>query len=311
MSARIPIPPPLDGQPFTAGDAIANGLSRTRLRGVDLHSPFHGIRTSAPPRDTLEAASAYLPKMIEGRAFGGWTAAAIHGLPLPHGDPAAPSVTVAVAKGKPRPTGRGVVSRQVLCDVFDSCTIDGVPVTPPALTWCLLAGECSVADLVRLGDAIVSDNASYYGRRAGFTPVTLAELADAVEKWSGCTGVEKLRLALPLVREHVASPPETDMRLAVIDAGLPEFEINVPITLPSGREVIVDGLLRDLKVVFEYEGDGHRGRDQFRKDINRYAELQALDYIPVRATADLYRDRAGFQRRARDAYEKALRRRPI
>ena len=56
-----------------------------------------------------------------------------------------------------------------------------------------------------------------------------------------------------------ASPGETRLRLALVRAGLPEPELNVRLYGVDGRYLgKPDIVYRRQRVVFEYEGDGHR-----------------------------------------------------
>ncbi len=47
-----------------------------------------------------------------------------------------------------------------------------------------------------------------------------------------------------------------------------------------------DLVYRRAKVVLEYEGDGHRERGKFRKDIARYDRLQDLGWRVIRVTQE-------------------------
>ncbi|QTH38306.1 hypothetical protein J5M86_01010 [Yimella sp. cx-51] len=307
MATRIPVP----SEPFAVADARRAGLSTDRLRGRDLASPFRGIRAAAAPTTALEAVHAYAPRLLDGHVFGGASAAAVWGLPVPHRMTGAESVVVVLRKSRTRTIVRGITTREVKPGLFDEVQLDGLRVTGPLLTWCVLARECSVDELVRVGDAMVSTNTDYVGRHPWFEPVSITQLRDAAVKWKGCVGVEKLRVAATLVRDAVASPPETDLRLVLDHAGLPEPEVNVDLWREDGTFLArPDLLFRDVRLIFEYEGDGHRtDLKQFRRDITRTGELESENYTVVRVTGDdLYRQTSSFRERARRSYELAVRR---
>ena len=288
MTGRIPVPT----GPFSVRQARAAGLSSDRLRGGDLVSPFRGVRAAAEPDSARAATLAYAPRLAGTHAFTGPSAAVLWGLPIPARSAGPGSVTIAVAKSRTRSVVRGVITRELKPELFDVVELDGTRVTTPALTWCTLARECSLRELVRIGDAMISTNDAYVGRRPGFVPVPVADLLAAVRRWKGCVGVGKLRLAVELLRPGVASPPESDLRMVLDDAGFPDFEVNADLWDDDGTFLArPDLLLRELRLIVEYEGDGHRtDQQQFRKDITRIARLESENYTVVRVTADdLYR----------------------
>lgn len=306
MQPRKPLP--LDSA-FGTAEALCQGVSRRRLRAADLVAPFHSVRTTSAPADAADFARAAARRLSDGQVLTGAAAAALWGLPLPHRVPPPSVVQVAVPKGRTRATGRGIQSREIRPDLFTWCDLDGVAVTDPVLTWCVLARYSTVSECVRLGDALVSNNVRYVGRHPNFDPFSIEALADAVKRWKGCVGIDVLRAAQPWVRERVASPPESDLRMFAMDAGLPEFEVNQAIHDPAGKLVaVVDGLIRDVGLVLEYDGDGHRtDKRQWRRDVRRSGDLDTLGYIRCHATGeDLYGNRDAFEARLRRSYERAL-----
>lgn len=306
---RRPLPAEFGQRAFSVAEGRDLGLSEWRMRGPDLHAPFHGVRVSGELQTPRQRALAYLPRLRQGRAFAAETAAALYGLPMPMPYRAGSElpVQIAVPRGATRPVGRNVRVRIVRPDLLAVQTVDGMPATSPALTWCLLAARATKEELVRFGDALVSRNPDYVGRLPGFCPLTLDDLAQAVERWARCDGAANLRAALPWVRDGVASPPESDLRMLLIAAGLPEPEINVDVVAAGGRWLgCVDALLRAQHLIFEYEGDGHStDRAQFRRDIGRIVGFDDAGFRVVRVTGDdLYRRPAEFRRRAHEIYHR-------
>lgn len=297
---------------FRTRDGRAAGLSTRHLNSSAYSAPFHGARTSCTLQDLADVARAYRPLLRPGVAIAGPSAAAVYGLPLPTRLQSNDTVHLAVGIDSLRPRGRGVASRVVGEHAFSLIEFDGLTLTAPALTWALLARECSVGELVRIGDAIISDNDDYVGRHRSFTHGSLDDLAIGVHRWMSCTGVQKLREALPLVREHVASPPETDLRTLLNEVGVDDLEVNADIVTNAGEFVArVDLLDRQLGMVFEYQGDGHRTDQKvWRRDVARFDDLAALGYIVTQATGDdLYLTREHFVRRVLRNRERALSRR--
>lgn len=303
--SRRPLPPEFARRAFAVAEGRDAGLSEWRLHGSDLSSPFHGVRVAGEPGTLRDLALAYLPRLHPPRVFAAETAAALYGLPLPYRADTNLVIQVGVPRGVNRPTGRNLRPRIIRPDLFAVDEVDGVPLTSPALTWCLLAAGATKEELVRFGDALVSRR-DYFGRVRGFVPLALDDLLTAVDRWARCDGVANLRAALPWVRENVASPPESDLRMQLLAAGLPEPEINVELHDPAGRWLAcVDALYRDRRLVFEYEGDGHRtDRAQWRKDIRRIGGIQDASFRVVRVTGDdLYRQPRQFRQRAKQVYD--------
>jgi hypothetical protein len=100
--------------------------------------------------------------------------------------------------------------------------------------------------------------------------------------------VKRLRAAAALARPRVESPKETETRLLLVDAGLPEPLTNYVITDAEGNFVArVDLAWPRLRACVEYEGEGHRtDRDQFRKDITRRERLEDHGWRVIRITDD-------------------------
>jgi very-short-patch-repair endonuclease len=139
------------------------------------------------------------------------------------------------------------------------------------------AHELDLVDLVSAGDWLV---------RLGLT--TPEALVDASTTARG-HGTRNARRAAVLVRRRVDSVQETRLRLALVLAGLPEPAVN-PVVHVRGRRVgRVDLLLGRWRVVIEYEGDQHRERSQWNRDVWRHERLATDDHALVRITAERMR----------------------
>ena len=98
-------------------------------------------------------------------------------------------------------------------------------------------------------------------------------------------GIGRLRLAQPLGRTGVESPMETPTRLALLDHGVPEPEIDGEILDVGELIARADLLHRDERVAIEHEGDGHRtDRLQWQRDVDRVERLHAAGWRVVRVT---------------------------
>ncbi len=130
--------------------------------------------------------------------------------------------------------------------------------------------------LVRAGDALV---------RAGLTtPARLVAYADEHH----LDGVVRAREAARMVRPRVDSPRETDVRLLLVAAGLPEPETNVDLLDERGRWVARgDLVLTAWQVVVEHDGWVHeRNAVQRQRDHLRRERIQAAGWTLVVVTVE-------------------------
>lgn len=166
-----------------------------------------------------------------------------------------------------------VVRRERLADDEITC-IAGLPVTTRVRT---------AFDLGRhlpRGDALVRMDALM--RSMLFSTEDVLLLA---KRYQGARGIRQLRELLPLVDGGAASPQESLLRLAFLDAGLPRPVSQFPIVDCRGMIVrIVDMAWEDFMVAAEYDGEQHqRSRYQYRKDAWVLPMLARMGWIVVRA----------------------------
>jgi hypothetical protein len=164
----------------------------------------------------------------------------------------------------------------------------GLRLTSPATTWAFLATELTVDELVVLGDAIVRIPRAR-GMRRGSPSSALAtvEQLEAAMNAGVRHGASRLRAALPLIRVGSASPPETDLRLAIVREGMPEPELDYDVYTAAGDAIGFTELAYPaFRVLVEYEGDHHRtDQAQWDRDIAKHAACLDAGWTPVRITA--------------------------
>jgi very-short-patch-repair endonuclease len=160
--------------------------------------------------------------------------------------------------------------------------VDSAPVVDPVSAWCQSATLLSLDALVAVGDALAGSWSPHPAARRRPT----AELARAVEARAGTRGAGRLRDALGLVRPRVESPKETELRLLLLRAGLPEPEVNMKRRDGLGRYLGKPDLSwAEHLVSAEYEGDGHRSDPQrWRNDIDRAERFTDAGWRVVRVT---------------------------
>lgn len=272
-----PLPADLRGRAFTLAEAREAGVSQARLEARDLCRPTWGVRAPAPARSVDEHARTVSLALEGVFVFSHLTAARLWRLPLPT-DWRLDEPLHVMRDGTPlRRAGvvghRGLASRR-------HQVLRGLPVTSAVPTWVDLAAVrgFTTLDLVVAGDAFANRD-----------PDLLAPLARAARTVSG-RGRRILQEAAPLLRAGSGSPAETRARLAFLEAGLPEPELNAEVCAEDGHFLArVDFLWREARVIVEYEGDHHRtNRRQWQHDVQRVRLLEAEGWRVVRITgADL------------------------
>ena len=296
------------GPTFSVADALQAGVTPARLRRADLARPFRGVRTEPRPPSaanttgagdsdpisvfdlarnaTIERALHFSVVMLPHQFFTHVTAAILWGVWLPaqllqlHDD-----LDVGVYTPLRHPRRAGVTGHQVRRGLVNVVTHPklGVRLVSPSSAWAQLATVLrDPYDLVAAGDAVVRE------QMFADDPPTLASLAqlNAAVTAGRRVGVGALRLALPRVRTRSASRPETHCRLMIIDAGMPEPQLNWNVRDDGGTFfACVDLAYPDLKIAVEYEGEYHLiDPVQWAKDIARHERLIAHGWIVIRVT---------------------------
>lgn len=117
-------------------------------------------------------------------------------------------------------------------------------------------------------------------------------------------GNPRLRNALTLLRTGSSSAPESHLRLALIEAGLPEPELDRDVYDRSGRFLGCSELTYvAYKLAIEYESEHHRvDQRQWNRDIQKYQDYAEAGWQVIRVTARLlYRQRAELVRQVETA----------
>jgi very-short-patch-repair endonuclease len=158
----------------------------------------------------------------------------------------------------------------------DVVRFGGLPVTSPVRTAFDLGRRRSRVDALVALDALAH-------RRVAKLPA-IAGYAAARPRWPG---VSQLRGLLTLAESLAESPMETRLRLLLLDADLPRPTAQHEVRDRRGRLIgRVDLAYPELRVALEYEGDHHRERAHFQRDVGRLNGLRAAGWLVLRFTAD-------------------------
>jgi hypothetical protein len=268
-------------------------VSRRRLRASDLRISFRGARSLESPAlarddetsseyfarlraELLRRCREYLPIAPPEFRFSGVTAARLYGIPLPAALERLEAVEVAVAAGSQRPRRKGVVGRRLA--VLPPLVLrQAFPVLPPEELWFSLASVLSLDALIVAGDYLV---------RRKHPDTSVERLAAQVALSRGLHGTRRAREALREIRAGTDSPKETELRLLIVRAGLPEPVIGHRVFDADGVFVGVPDLAYvDERIALDYDGDIHRVDEQvFNDDIERRERFEDADWRYVRAS---------------------------
>lgn len=263
------LPDVLRGRVFTTAEAEAAGLTPAQRRGPYVVAVRRGVYRYRETVPTLvDQASAVLRELPDDAAVSHLTALRLYGLEL------GPLRPFHVSTSTDAQTKHADVTLHRRDHRLSRRDVRGLPCLGPDRSFVDSATLLGVRDLVRAGDALV---------RAGLTSVDTL-IGYTID--SHLDGVVRARRAAVLVRAGVDSFRETDVRLLMVLAGLPEPECNRqildgPVFLARG-----DLVLADHRIVVEYDGWHHeRDAKQRAKDIFRRERLEAAGWTVIVVTA--------------------------
>ncbi|MDQ2758299.1 MAG: hypothetical protein M3Y71_17395 [Actinomycetota bacterium] len=248
------------GAPFTFAAALGEGLTRRELESVQFVRVFHGVYVSrAVTRTLLVRTRAALLVAPRSAVVSHHTAAQLYGGYVPA------SSSIHLSMKAPLNCKQAGIRPHRVQRPPTAAAWRGVPITSPERTFCDLGGALDLVELVVLGDRLV--------RRGRTTPERLRAAADS---WDG-SHARVLRRAAGLVRVGVDSRPETQLRMLMVLAGLPEPEVDIRFDNPQTGDLErrLDTGYRDLRLGIEYDGAQHREDEEvYEADITRHEEIR-------------------------------------
>lgn len=284
MRHRTELPPQL-GSSFAIKTATEAGVSRWRRDTPDLHRPFCGVRSAAPPTTFDEKIACHQPRMKPGHRYVGRTAVRLWRLPHPKTWTAEEPIHVAVPLDRTPPKTAGVKGKRLSTHRANSWSFGKVKVVDPIAAAFSCADEFTIAEMVTLLDALITPSNEYPGLRHGRPIYTLDDIRARLDSWHPFSGHQIIRSALEQARVGVDSPKETETRLLIMAAGLPEPVVQHEVYDHQRLIARLDLAYPGLKIAIEYEGDGHRtSKQQWRRDIERQRELEDRGWIIIRLT---------------------------
>ncbi|WP_426005697.1 hypothetical protein ACPFL9_02740 [Paenarthrobacter sp. NyZ202] len=299
---RKELPEHLTSGSFSVRASDKAGVTRSRTHARDLVLVSRGIRVPASSGASGASALRAYTDLDDTSVLVSLSAARVWGIPLPGHRMGDWRIHIARRRGFSVPRRVNVVGHLLTFLPGETTEYDGVKLTSPARTWLDLAALLSVEDLVAAGDHLVCSHGAEFPvpKTAVCTP---GELAAMVNRHPGMRGVRAARAALDLIRVGADSAPETRMRLALVNANLPEPELNHVVRNNLGQAVLwPDGAYREFKVSLQYDGQHHAGTEQHVRDIERQERSLSLGWLEVRISKrDLEGERPAVVHKVRRA----------
>ncbi|QHK21435.1 hypothetical protein GU243_18970 [Pseudarthrobacter psychrotolerans] len=301
---RAPLPEHLTAGSFSLRMSDKAGISRTRTAAKDLATVSRGIRVHLGSAAKGAAALRAYTELDDTSALTHVSAARVWCAALGWRLEGDWRVHLSRRPGSSMPRRVNVAGHLLTFLPGELVEYDGVRLTSPARTWLDLASMTGVDELVIAGDSLVCSHGQEF-------PVprdplcTVEELRAMVAKHSGIRGARLARAALELIRAGADSRPETEMRLALVRAGLPEPELNHVLWGVDGAPVLwPDAAYLEWRISIQYDGAGHGGTEQYRRDIRRESVTREYGWLEVRVSKDdLAGERPAVVRKVRAALE--------
>lgn len=297
------LPLPLAAAPFTFSSAMASGVPLSRLRRKDVVNVGRGLYRPAAWDFDLEGAARVLSAASPGAWISHVTAARLRCLVLPPWLADSTELHLSKPRSLPSVRRKGVFGHTVLAREDEIELVDGIRLSTRSRTWLDLARVLPLHDLVSMGDQLVRiPRVDFEGRTEPYD--TIAGLRMLVGRHPNLQGIVRAREALDLMRVGADSAPESLLRLAIADAGLPEPGLQVPLRAGDSRSPSADLGYRHRRLAIQYDGGHHLGEAQILSDRRRDKAFESAGWTVLVFDKD---DLADEFQRAVQRIKRALR----
>lgn len=268
MVRIVPLPQELNDRPFTVYESRMLGVPPKRLRARDVSDGGRLIHLPAGRGVEFAERARVLAAATPGAWVSHESAAMLTRLGLPPWLGDGVSVHLSKPHELPRVRRTGVTGHRVRVLPGEVTEIDGIPVSSPSRTWLDLAHQLPLRYVVAMGDQLIRMPRAVFEGRSG--PYATKEgLRLLIRQHPNMKGVEKARLALEDMRVGADSFPETFLRLAMLDARLPEPELQLRLDPDDPWSPSADLGYRRFRIAVQYDGAPHLTREQQTRDNRR------------------------------------------
>ncbi|MGW4524255.1 endonuclease domain-containing protein [Amycolatopsis sp. NPDC004378] len=266
-------------------EGLATGVLAQPWRGVLIHA--------ADSLNLRTLAQAALIHVGQPAALSGATSLALHGFSTAGNTVIHLSVPPAKrARSKP-----GLVVHRAEFEPSDVIELDGLPA---------FSLDLALADHLCDGDPHTAF-ATLDQAMAGLSPDHCRTLRDNVRDRlvdrRDRRGIHRGQMLLALATGRAESPPESILRLIVVEAGFPVPEAQFEITAIDGRRLyVLDIAWPELRIALEYDGfAAHEERHE--RDAERDERMAGRGWLTIRATAVDLREPGRVLAELRDAFK--------
>ncbi|MFI6259138.1 DUF559 domain-containing protein [Micromonospora zamorensis] len=263
---------------YRYSELLAAGISREQVRTLTELSRLHRVSRSvyAPSADQAGRLPAIFRRLPATAVVGFHTGAQLHGF----GDVRSPDVHVIVPAGEKVPRIQGVITHEAVLPVRDPVRLAGVPCAPAVRCAVDLARSLHRMEVIPLLDLCL--------RVGACQP---EELQVEVARHDRLRGVCQARELVPRADPRAECRQESQLRLVLIDGGLPPPEPQIWVPDNNGIPLYrLDLGYRQHRVGVEYDGSSHLDRARLRRDRSRMNWLAANGWQMRHFTdLDLYR----------------------
>ncbi|WJH23417.1 hypothetical protein JCQ34_13200 [Pseudarthrobacter defluvii] len=280
MRFRPPLPGRLASSPFTLENSRSAGLHRNRLRRRDIQHISRGLYRPAGWDFCLEDAARALSEATPGAWISHVTSARLRGSLLPAWLSDSNELHLSKSTALPGARRKGIYGHRVIVKPGEVEFVEGIWLSTRARTWLDMARQRPLTDLVAMGDELVrTPRPELEGREGAYS--TVEELRYLVAQHPNLQGVVRARQALDLIRVGSDSAPETFLRLSMLEASLPEPELQVRLRPEDARSPSADLGFRRRRVAIQYDGGHHLLEPQRMSDRRRDKAFEAAGWTVV------------------------------
>ncbi|GAA4028229.1 hypothetical protein GCM10023063_07100 [Arthrobacter methylotrophus] len=268
MQKQFDLPADLLSGPFTLEQAQAQGVPRALLLRADVERVSRGLYRPAGWDFDLESAARALSAATPGAWISHVTAARLRCSCLPPWLSDSSELHLSKPRSLPGVRRKGVVGHTVIAAEDEVETVDGIRISTRSRTWLDMAKLLPLNYLVCMGDELIRvPRQAFEGRDTPFA--TLGGLRALVGRHPNLQGVVRAREALDLMRVGADSAPESLLRLAMLDAGIPEPELQLRLRDSDPLSPSADLGFRQRRLAIQYDGGHHLADAQSLSDRRR------------------------------------------
>ena len=277
MRNEFALPAELLSGPFTLTQAQAQGVPRSRLLRADVERVSRSLYRPIDWDFDLESAARALSAATPGAWISHVTAARLRCSCLPPWLADSTELHLSKPRSVPGARRKGVIGHRVIAAEDEVESVDGIRISTRPRTWLDMARLLPLNDLVCMGDELIRvPRQALEGRDTPFA--TLEELHALVERHPNLQGVVRARQALELMRVGADSAPESLLRLAMLDAGIPEPELQLKLRSDDPFSPSADLGFRHRRVAIQYDGGHHLAEAQTLSDRRRNKAFEAAGW---------------------------------